>query len=374
MSFVTHYNSSMLGGAAIVAAALFVCGPAVAESQLDYLIPPEGYTKVDVAPSDLVTDPETETTMKLPYFNAYPLPDGPVGDPAKTYTICFSQALIRHPWPVAQRGAMKIEEARHPNVKVLYYNTDNDPLRQIQDLETCAAQKPDAIVVWPHSIKPLTPAIEKLKSEGFIVVGVERTIASTSYDSWIYLDDLAESRALAESTCKLLGNKGKVAEQSGAVGSSPAIIRHYGYEKALKELCPDVALIASPPTDFSQAQGYSQALQFLQSPDADGIGAFYVHSGTTALGVAQAMKQTGKQVPIFTIDGSKAEVQAVKNGLLYAVAPHSPVHGDIALRVALYHVLGMDAPKDIVLSVPPLITAENAEEQLKDAWGPLGDK
>ena len=58
------------------------------------------------------------------------------------------------------KGSMMLEEKRHPNVKVLYYNTHNDALRQIQDLQTCAAQNPSAIIVWPHSIKPLTPVID----------------------------------------------------------------------------------------------------------------------------------------------------------------------------------------------------------------------
>jgi ABC-type sugar transport system substrate-binding protein len=160
--------------------ASFVDYAAAATSDIDkYLIPPAGATTVPFSPGPLLTDPIAKADVELPFFKAYPLPDGPIGDPNKTYTFCFSQALIRHPWPTAQRGSMMLEAERHPNVKLLFYNTDNDPLKQIQDLETCAAQKPDAIIVWPHSIKPLTPEIEKLTDEGFKVVGVERTVATT---------------------------------------------------------------------------------------------------------------------------------------------------------------------------------------------------
>jgi galactofuranose transport system substrate-binding protein len=337
-----------------------------------YLIAPADTVKVPLAPGPLATDPITNSLVEAPFWNAYPLPDGPVGDAAKTYTFCFSQALIRHPWPVATRGGMMLEAARHSNVKVNYYNTDNDPLKQIQDLETCAAQKPDAIIVWPHSIKPLTPEIEKLHAAGFKIVGGERTVATSAYDTWIFLDDMGETRALAEAAGKLLGGKGAIAEQSGALGSSPQIIRHYGFSKALGELYPDIKLVATPPTDYSQAQGYSMALQFSQSGEGKQINAWFVHSGTMALGVAQAMKQTGRSdVPIFTIDGSKAEVKAVQSGAIYAIASHPPLWGDLALRIAIYHVLGKAVPKNLLLEPLPLITKANAEEMLPKAWGPL---
>jgi galactofuranose transport system substrate-binding protein len=353
---------------------LSLAAPAIAAEGVDkYLIPPPDAQKVEVAPGPLMIDPITKNQVELPFWKAFPLPDGPIGDPQKTYTFCFSQALIRHPWPTAQRGSMMLEAERHPNVKVLYYNTDNDPLKQIQDLETCASQKPDGIIIYPHSIKPLTPEIEKLTGEGFNVVGVERTVATDKYNSWVFLDDLGESRGLAAEAAKVLGGKGSIGEQSGALGSSPQIIRHYGFSKALHEIAPDIKIVRTPPTDYSQAQGYSMAQQFLQSPEGKQIDAWFIHSGTMALGVAQADAQTGrKKLPIFTIDGSKAEVKAVMDGEITAIAPHTPLQGDISLRIAIYHVLGKPVPKNVVLAPLPLITKENATDVLPKAWGPLG--
>lgn len=360
--------------ALLAAIGLFVWAKvAVADATIDkYLIAPPDAQKVAFAPGPLMTDPVTNSPVQPPFWNAFPVADGPVGDPHRTYTFCFSQALIRHPWPQATRGMMLLEAARHPNVKVLYYNTDNDALKQIQDLETCAAQKPDAIIVWPHSIKPLTPEIEKLYKEGFKIIGGERTVATTDYDTWIFWDDSGETRQLAEAAGKKLGGKGIIAEQSGALGSSPQIIRHYGFSKALAELYPNIKLVSTPPTDYSQAQGYSMALQFLQSGEGKTINAWFVHSGTMALGVAQALKAAGRSdLPIFTIDGSKAEVRAVQTGAIYAIASHTPLWGDLALRIAIRDVLGKPAPKDLLLEPLPLITKANADDMLQKAWGPM---
>ncbi|MDQ0799024.1 hypothetical protein [Arthrobacter sp. SLBN-112] len=100
----------------------------------NYLVAPSSAVKVKSEEGTPVTSPDGKQ-FTMPYSNIAPLPDGPVGDPAKTYTVCFSQADSIGSWAVAQRESAAIEAARHPNVKVLYYNTNNDPLKQVQDLD-----------------------------------------------------------------------------------------------------------------------------------------------------------------------------------------------------------------------------------------------
>lgn len=336
----------------------------------EYLLAPEDATVLEADPGPVVTTGITGSEVSLPYASAIPVEEGPIGDPDRQYTFCFSQALIRHPWPVAQKESMMIEEEKHPNLEILYFNTDNDPLQQVKDLESCLNQKVDAILVWPHSVGPLTPVIERAVEAGFPVIGMERTIASDAYDTWVYLDNEEATRQLAEAAGEALGGQGVIAEVTGAVGSSPQILRTYGFHTALKELYPDIEIVTAPPTDYSRSQGLSITLDFLQAnPDVD---AFYVHSGEIAIGVYAAMEQLGKtDIPIFTIDGSKPEVVFVQEGKFTAIAPWTPLHGDVALRAAIRHVTGEDVPKNILLAQPPLITGENADEQLERAWGVL---
>ncbi|GAB3346222.1 sugar ABC transporter substrate-binding protein [Modestobacter lapidis] len=334
-----------------------------------FLYAPDDSERVAPDPQ-LVTNPDTGAPILLPYFNALPVADGPIGDANKTYKICFSQALIRHPFAEAMRASLAAEAARHPNIEILYYNTDNDPLKQIQDLETCAAQKPDAILVWPHSTAPLTPTIEKLNKDGFLVVGMERSVATREYDHWIYLDGKAQTAALAEFAGELLGGKGVIAETGGDVGASATIIRRDGFAEALGAEYPDITINTTPHTDFSAAQGYQVALQFLGSPQGQDIDAWYVHSGTTAFGVQRAMEQLGRtDIPIFTIDGSEPEIQAVIDGRFAAVMPNAPVHADVALRLAIQEINGEKPAKDVLLGVTDLITEDNAQDWLEGAWG-----
>lgn len=319
--------------------------------------------------SSAVTGPISGGQVYLPYTDVLPLPDGPVGDPSKTYTVCFSQALTGSTWAVEQQESAQIEAARHPNVKMLFYNTNNDPLKQVADVDSCLAQKVDAVVIWPHSVEPLTPEIEKVKAAGTVVVGMERTVATRDYDSWVYLDNAQATRDLAKAVGEKLGGQGTVVEVDGAIGSSPQILRRAGFVDALKELYPNITVEFTAPTDYSRGQGYKVTLDYLQANPDKKIDAFYSEYTETGFGVAQALKDYNKSdIPQYSIVDGQAAVQGVLDGTFEAVAPWNPLHGDVGLRAALYHLTGKDVPQNILLQQPPLITKENAQEQLQQTW------
>ena len=333
------------------------------------LLAPKDAVSFAAKPGVPVPAPITGGSMSLPYSYVSPLPDGPVGDPKRIYKICFSQALTGSTWAVAQQESVMIEAARHSNVKVSYHNTNNDPLKQVQDLETCRAQKVDAILVWPHSVAPLTPEIEKLNSLGVVVVGMERTVATQAYSSWVYLDNAKATADLAAAVCTKLNNSGTVAETDGAIGSSPQILRRAGFVDALHEKCPNVKVEFTAPTDYSRGQGYKVALDFLQSHRHQKIDAWYTEYTEIGVGVSQALKDYKRtDIPQFSIVDGKNAVQSVADGTFYAIAPWSPLHGDLALRAALDRLMGKNVPKDYLLIQPPLITKENAAAALRQTW------
>ena len=360
--FLSLATGLMTGSGHIIAAN----AQAVADSTL---LAPKDAVSFDAKSGAAVTAPISGGSMSLPYAHVLPLPDGPIGDPSRTYKFCFSQALTGSTWAVGQQESVMIEAARHPNVKVFYRNTNNDPSKQVQDLDTCMAQKVDAILVWPHSVAPLTPEIEKLYKAGFVVVGMERTVATHDYSSWIFLDNAKATADVAVAVCRKLNGKGLVAETDGAIGSSPQILRRAGFVDALKEKCPDVKVEFTAPTDYSRGQGYKVALDFLQSHRNQKIDAWYTEYTEIGVGVNQALKDYHRtDIPQFSIVDGKNAVKGVGDGTFYAIAPWTPVHGDLALRVAIDHVLGKDVPKNILLVQPPLITKENAAEAMQQTW------
>jgi ABC-type sugar transport system substrate-binding protein len=174
---------------------------------------------------------------------------------------------------------------------------------------------------------------------------------------------------VAEAVCKELNGKGVVAQTEGAPGSSPQILRRAGFEDALKEKCPDVEVVTTQPTDYTRGQGYKVALDFLQSEKGKNIDAWYTHYTEIGFGVDQALNDANRtDIPQFSIVDGKVAVKAVEDGTFRAIAPWSPVHGDVALRAAIYHLTDKQVPKNLLLVQPPLVTEENAAEQLKLNW------
>lgn len=334
---------------------------------------PKDAVVVKADPGPKLKSPITGEMISLPFWGTLPVKAGPIGDPKKTYTVCVSHSLI-HPFPISQKESAALEAARHPNIKLIQRNTDNDPLQQIRDLKDCMNRKVDGVLVYPHSVGPLTPVINQLADAKIPTVGMERTVGTTKYTSWIFLDTEKELDLLTQSICAKVGNKGTVAEMPGVLGSSPQILRHGYLVQGLKKHCPDVKLIQTQATDFSAGTGYSVGLQFMRSPAAKDVKAFFVASTGAGEGLVKAQDQVGKHIPIFGVDANCKEIEMTEQGKFAGLVDHNPLDGDLALRILIRKIEGKPYPKAVSQPVVPdyTITPENASKAMPTCWGPKG--
>ena len=334
-----------------------------------FMSAPDTAEVIEPKPGGDVTGPITKKSLVLPFHGQFPVPDGPVGDPDKKYTFCFSQGLVGNPWATAQKESVMLEAARHPNVEVIYYN-NNDASQQVNDLKNCQNQKVDAALVWPQTIGALTPQVKELCDAGTPVIGMERTVASDCFKSWVYLDAEHMVESLADAIAEDIGGKGVVVESQGTPGSAPQIQRHEGFIKRMEEKYPDIKVVQAPATDFGQTTGYQSALDFLKSGNGQKVDAWYVQYSEIGIGVAKAMKQLKRSgIPIYGIGDDKNAVRGILDGSFAALTPATPLHGDVALRLAILAVEGKDVPHDVLLRETQLVTKENAAAFLKTTWG-----
>jgi ABC-type sugar transport system substrate-binding protein len=336
------------------------------------LYAPENATVFKPSPGKPVTGPITKQTLTFPYAGVSPVADGPIGDPAKTYSFCFSQGLANNPWSTAQKESLMVEAAKHPNVQIKYTET-NDPSEQVADLQSCVSQKVDGILVFPQSVGPLTPAIDAICKAGIFVIGMERTVDTDCPDSWVYLDYKQGAIQIANTIGETLKGKGTVVETQGTMGSSPQILRHEGFVATLKSKYPDITVNETSPGDFDRTKAYQAALSFLQSPQGQKIDAWYTQYSEMALGVYAAMQQTGRtNIPLYTWGDDKSTTAAIQRGEVLAAVPATPLHADLALRVAIQAIEKKDYPKRIMLQQPLLLAKENANAYDKTTWGSAG--
>lgn len=360
---------SVLLSVAVLAVAVAAIAGSSAFKPPPFTVPPAGAFILKANPGPKMVDPFTKQAVVLPFWNALPVPAGPVGDASKTYTVCVSHSLF-HPFPLSQKSSAALEAKRHPNVKLLYYNTNNDPLQQVRDLNQCLNRKVDGVLVYPHSVGPLTPEIEKLAKAGIPVVGMERTVATNKFLSWVYLDTQQELKLLTKGICAAVHNQGKVVEMPGTLGSSPQITRHGYFVQWMSRYCPKVQLSSTPATDFGAGTGYSVGLSFLRSPASSGVGAIFVDSNGAGEGLVKAEEQVGKKIPIFGIDADCKEIGLIQQGKIAGAVDHNPLHGDVALRLLLMHLNGKTPPHYVLEEPTFLITKANAANALPTCWGP----
>lgn len=334
---------------------------------------PASAVQVGAKPGPLVTLADG-TKVHLSWGAAYPVPAGPIGNPKKTYTFCFSQGLLNNPWSTAQKESVEVEAARHPNLKILYFNT-NDASQQVADLSTCYNKHVDAFLIWPNTVAPLTPEVEKLYAEHQIVIGMERTVATHNFTSWIYLDYPKSVTALAEYLAKSINYQGVVAESQGTPGSSPQILRHKYFIDVMNKY-PKIKVVETTPTNFDEPGGYNAAITFLHSPASKNVVAWYTHYEPESWGVLSALKQVGRSIPQYTIGGTKQSICLVEQGKITYLTPGSaqPLHGDLSVRLAIMKLEGKPIPKYLLLLAPPPITAANAKTAYNaEGWGPSGN-
>jgi ABC-type sugar transport system substrate-binding protein len=176
---------------------------------------------------------------------------------------------------------------------------------------------------------------------------------------------------MAETVAQKVGGKGVVVETQGTPGSSPQILRHEGFVATMKEKYPDIQLVETSPTNFDKTSAYQAALNFLQSGQGQNIDAWYTQYGDIALGVLAALQQTGRtDIPVFTIGDDKQTTAQIRQGGITAAVPATPLHADVALRMAIRSIQGQAFPKNVLLQQPPLITKDNVAEYEQTNWGP----
>src|SRR5207249_8400498 len=73
----------------------------------------------------------------------------------KTYTIAFISQGTSNSW-AAQLDAVARKTAKADGIKLVYFNGQGDATKQLPEIDTAIAQKPDAIVLV-HSVGPRTP-------------------------------------------------------------------------------------------------------------------------------------------------------------------------------------------------------------------------
>lgn len=279
--------------------------------------------------------------------------------PAKTWTIGMSQCNLGEPWRVQMNADVKAAAEKHPELKVVFKDAQNDTLKQRAHVEEFVGSRVDLIIISPKEAAPLTEPVAKALDAGIPVIVLDRRVMGDKYTCFIGADNRLIGRKAGEWIVKRLGGKGKVVELKGLMTSTPGQDRSAGFREALKDSQIEIVFEADMKWLEPNARKEMESA-LARCPQIDLV---YAHNDPGAHGAYLAARSAGRadRILFVGIDALPHEgVQYVKEGMLAATFEY-PTGGREAIDAALRILRGEKVPKEITLG-SRLFTKDNVEK------------
>lgn len=253
--------------------------------------------------------------------------------PPKKLRIGFSQCRTQDAWRQTMNEEMRREIGFYQDydIELIIKDANNQPLKQISDIEELVESGIDILLVSPSEAKKLTPTIGEVYNKGIPVILIDRTIDSKQYTAYIGGNNYEIGLQAAAYAAQLLEKKGNILEISLNLSGTPAFERQQGFLEGLKKY-PKINISNSFEGENGQITVAPEAL--LSSIKS--IDLIYAHNDFLAKDAIQWMKEHNIKKPmIIGIDGlSSPGIEMVLNGDLNATFLY-PTGGDKAIQLAL---------------------------------------
>ncbi|ACR79320.1 MULTISPECIES: ribose ABC transporter substrate-binding protein RbsB [Kosmotoga] len=254
-----------------------------------------------------------------------------------TYRIGLSLSTLNNPFFVTLRDGA-LDMAGKLGVEVIVADAQDNPAKQLSDIEDFIQQRLDLIIINPTDSDAIVTAVEEANDAGIPVITVDRASNGGKVVCHIASDNVAGGRMAGEFVAKLLGGKGKVVELEGIVGTSAARDRGKGFEEAIAKY-PGIKLVAKQTANFNRAEGLIVMENILQAhPDIDAV---FAQNDEMALGAIEAIKAAGLLGKIYVVgfDAIDDAVEAVKKGEMAATIAQQPYKmGELAVLKAFEYL------------------------------------
>jgi ABC-type sugar transport system substrate-binding protein len=327
--------------------------------------------------------PYSKLTIKAPFTDYLPLPEGPVLDPKKTYRIGFVFHGFNHPWLISLADTGAWEAARHPNVKLDVIDAQYDDNRMGEVIDNWIAQKYDGIVLWPQREAPMGPPVDRAVAAGIPVVTLDRRTSSDQVSSEVtgnfYANGIQEGIYLD----KVAGGQGNLVLNRKDLGSTADAIRTGGFLEVIGQQ-PGYKILANYHTNSQRTEAFRVTADALQGHKD--ISVVFNTGGEEAMGALDAIREAhrletapgGKKIVILANDDAREVLTEIKAGNIDMVSPYTPLIGDVGVRAVIMHIgakEGRNAPPPKLILTPNLpmitrekMTIEGVETVTPDEW------
>ncbi len=280
---------------------------------------------------------------------------------AKNATAAIVMHYGGNDWSNAQVAGMKSEFARL-GIKVIATTDANfKPDKQVSDIETVLAQKPDIMISIPTDPVATASAYKKVAAAGVKLVFIGNTAQGMTvgkdYVSVVSADDFGNGVVSAHLMAKALGGKGEIGLVFHEADFFVTKQRYDAFKSTITKDYPDIKIveeqgIAGP--DFAgDAQSVANAM-LSKHPTLAGIWAVW---DVPAEGVMAAARASGRaDLKIATEDlGKNVAIALAKNELVVGLGAQRPFDMGVAqVDLAAGALLGKKQPGYVAIPALPV--------------------
>lgn len=255
--------------------------------------------------------------------------------------------------------------AEELGVKLVFADANNDPNKQIGQVENFIAQKVDAMIVAPVDVEAIKPAVDAAKEAGIPFVAANMYVESDNVTAYAGPNDIQAGELAMQYAVDQLGGKGNVIILEGADGYSASADRHDGIHNILDKN-PDIKVLEEKTAEWSREQATSMMENYIQNY-GDQIGAVVCHNDEMAMGAIQALESAGMtgKVVVTAVDAIKDACVAIKDGKMSAtVYQDAAAEGALAVDIAVALAKGEKVEKDNLIEMI-VVNKDNVDKYLE---------
>ena len=283
-------------------------------------------------------------------------------------------AIVMHyggdDWSRAQINALETRFKEMGIEVIATTDADFDPGKQVSDIETVLAQKPDVIVSIPTDPVATTDAYKKASEAGVKLVFMDNVPEGfeqgTDYTSVVSADNYGNGVASAHLMASNLGGEGKIGAIYHAADFFVTQQRYDAFKKTIDEKYPNIEIVADQgiggPDFAGQAEEAASAM-LTSNADLKGVWAVW---DVPAEGVLAGARTAGRNdLTVATMDlGTPMAIELASGGMVKGLGAQRPYEqGVTEANLAGYALLNKQAPPYVALPALP-VTSEN----VMDAW------
>lgn len=274
--------------------------------------------------------------------------------------VGLSMNTLNNPFFVAVKEGAEAQ-AKEDKVDLVITDAQNDPGKQLSDVENLLQQNIDVLVIDPTDSDAIAQAVKKANDADIPVFTIDRSSNGGEVITHIGFDALKSGNIAGTFLKDALGGKGNIVEIQGILGTNVGQLRSKGFNEIM-DANSGFKVVARQAANFDRGEAMKVMEDILQAnPKIDGV---YAANDEMALGALAAIEAAGRldEITLIGCDAIDPSIEAIKGGKLEATIAEPPFFlGKEAVLTAQKISKKESVEKEVILD-SKLVTKENVNE------------